>query len=622
MNAVILEGKNEGLIPLTLNCPKLMLNIMDKPLISHIRDYLINYGIDKYTLLENGWGNSFPEDIEKRIFSFTDKDSIIDIIKKEKEDVVLISRPMITDISLSKVIAYHKKYGGGITAVYNKGRETGIYIISKDALNNQEISYKKYNLNGYFSFVDTCEEYISLHKDILKGRLLLKTESSIINKGVMMGENTLLKIGALIKPPVFIGKGTVIESGARIDAYSVIGSDCVVSQGAHIAGAVINKGCFIGKYASLKKTLLAPSAKIKSKAVLMDMTAVGEASVIGEAATLSKGVRVWNERYIPDGEEITKNVVNGGKIPSFRFSQNKVTGKSGADFIPEDAALLGVLFSRLHPALKIAVGSSSASAAVMIKYAFISGAMSAGGQVSDLDVLTRAAFRFSVKQLNCAGGVYISEDNEEISVSFYAADSFDIRKKDFKRLKEMYPEGKFVRAEREAILPIENKRNAGKAYYNKICSETSGAKKEKYAFFSYDETYEEYVKMLSQASGIKLVKSRKHGCVSGELTNGKLKIYDENGKQLSEEEITKLFMIIIKKADGKFVLKDNQPPEINEFARKHNIKIINSYGEDYLKEIKEAGAEKQYLLYSDNVYAFFAIAEKLLCFNDEYDIIN
>ncbi len=621
MNAVIIEGKNEGLVPLTLNCPKLMLNIMDKPLISHIRDYLKNYGIDKYTLLENGWGNTFPEEIEKRIFPFTDKKSIIDIIKKEKQDVILISRPMITDISLSKAIQYHKKYGGGITSLYNKGRETGIYIISENALETPESDLKKYNLNGYFSFVDTCEEYISLHRDILKGRLFLKTESSVINKGVMMGENTLLKIGALIKPPVFIGKGTVIESGARIDAYSVIGSDCVVSQGAHISGAVINKGCFIGKYASLKKTLLAPSAKIKSKAVLMDMSAVGEASVIGEAATLLKGVRVWNERYIPDGEEITDNVINGGKIPSFRFVDNKVTAKAGLDFIPEDAALLGVLFSRLHPALKIAIGSAASAAAVMIKYAFISGVMSAGGLAADFDVLTCAAFRFSLKQSGCAGGVYISEEGDEISVCFYAADSFDIRKKDFKRLKEMYPEGKFVRAEREAILSPENKENAGKVYYNKICAEFNGDKKEKYAFFSYDETYGEYVKLLSEASGIKLIKSRRHGCVSGELLKGMLKMYDEKGRLLSDEELIRLFMIIVSEADKKFVVA--KPDDyINKLAEEFKIRIIVSSGEDYLKEIKEAGAEKQYLLYSDKVYAFFAIAEKLLYFSDECDIIN
>lgn len=610
MNAVILERKEERLIPLTLNCPKLMLNIMDRPLVCHISDYLSENGISTYTLLENGWINSFPEDMENKISEFTDRNSILSILHNAKEDILFITRPMITDMSLKKALNYHIKTGGGITAIYNKGRETGIYIISKGALNDG-CREKKYNLSGYFSFVETPEEYISLHRDILKGKLSVKTESSVKNKGVIMGENTMLKIGALIKPPVFIGKGTVIESGAKIDAYTVIGSDCVVSQGAHIAGSVVNKGCFIGKNAVLKKSLVAPSAKIKNKAVLSDMCAVGEASVIGEAATLSKGVNVWNGKYIPDGEEITKNVTTGGKIPSVSFESNTVTGKAGADFVPEDAALLGALYSRLYPELKIAVASDSAPASVMIKYAFVSGAMSAGGDVTDAGSVVKSVLKYAIEHFRFAGGVYISENNGEVTLELFSKDAFEIRKKDFKRLKEMYPESKFIRAEPKNIKPVLLKENIAGLYYDKMCSEFKGGTGEKYVYLSTGEAEREYAEKLSSASGVKLISHRKNGYIAGEISRDTLNIYNENGSLVSEEDYIRLCMAAAKEGEEKFILKRDYSPKLISFADRIGLKTSVSAEEELLKEIKTAGAQTQYLMSSDKVYAFFRICDYL-----------
>jgi len=580
MKAVVLEREGEELIPLTLGCPKLMLNIMDRPLIYHIKDFLLEIGIDSVDIFNKYEKGEFPSELEDSIHLFNGKDELLKFIKDEREDIILITRPFLSDMPIMKAILWHQKNENAVTSLFCRGKATGIYIISADSdFEREEI--KKLNINGYFSLIENGEEYISCHRDILKGRLKLKTESFIKNRGVLMGENTLLKIGAQIKPPVFIGKGTVIESGAKIEAYSVIGSDCVISSGARIGGSVVNKGCFIGEDAVLKKALVAPLTRIKRNATLNELSMVGKASVIGEAAILSDRVLVWDKKFVPDGERVTKNVTSGGRIPVFKFFENTVSGEAGADFSPEDASRLGACFSRLNPALRITVASSGSAASLMIKYAFISGIMSVGGEAVDMGNLPEYIFRFGISHVNASAGVYIA-GNESTLIKFFGRDSLSIRGKDMKRLKDMYPLSDFARTEASGIKKLIDASNINKVYYETVSSLLN--KKKGYAYGSFQENEKEYASYLSQKSGITLLSKRKSGCISVIADDKRFHICDEEGRLLSDEELYKLYKYILKK-EGKKICEN-----------------------DYLKFTDETGAETQSLMLTDRVFAFFKIA--------------
>ncbi len=530
MQAVIFERKEDILIPLTLSSPKLMLNVMDKPLIFHISDYLSDNGITDCRVFCEKEDSLYPSEVLEKIPVIKDKEEIYETIEKTEGTILAITKPVLTDIPLKKAFEYHFRQGG-VTAVYNKGKETGIYIVEKEAF-FKKLNVNKISINGYFTCFDTARDYIGCHRDILKGKISVKTDCAIKNKGVMVGENTMLKIGALIKPPVFIGTGTVIESGARIEAYSVIGSDCVISSGALIGGAVLNKGCFVGEEAVLKKSLIAPLAKIKERASLEEFSAVGEGTVIGEAAMVSEDVSIWNEKYVPDGEKITENIINGTTLPAVRFENNKVYGKAGMGFNPEEAALFGACFSRIYPSLKLAAASSSSPVASMIRYAVMSGIQSAGGKVADMGISNEGALRFGIDYLNCAGGLYIYGD-KEIVISLFGKNYTEIRNKDFKRLCNIYPDLKFARAEASNITEITDSFSVNDIYNEKI---SSSLKRAENGFYVYFKSESKYTDVFLNATGIKLIPHRKRGYISGVYENGKLILYDEEERLLTDKE--------------------------------------------------------------------------------------
>lgn len=548
MKAVIIEPHCNKTTSLITGCPKLMLNIMDKPLIYHMRDYLEDMGIEISALLTGEHTRDFPEEFSPVLQTFESYEKFFFRPDGICEDTVILSRPCISDIKLDIS-------GEGITNLYCSGRDTGIYIISKGTVLNRS-SVKRCDVTGYFNPVESKNEYISCHREFLQGRIKLKTESVTENKGVIIGADTLIKIGACINPPVYIGKGTIVESGAKIDAYSVIGSDCIIASQVSTGGSVINKGSFVGEGANLKKALVAPLVRIKKNAVLNELSVVGRASVIGEAVTVCEGVVVGSENYVPDGRKIKGDITERGKIPVFSFCKNTLSAAAGADFDAEDICRLGACFARLNPNLRISVASEESPSALMIKYAFISGIMSAGGEAADLGCIPLYILRFAPSVLKAAAGVYIS-GNERNQISFYSRDSSPLRLKDMERLKRMFPDGNFARSGASGIKPPLYASNISRLYFEKVSPFFKKIKGGGYVYLKGEGTEAEYIEYLSEKTGITVMDKRKNGCISASVKNKKIEMTDENGRVLTSDEISFLYNKAFDESKGFEAQDDN-----------------------------------------------------------------
>ena len=449
MKAIIMAG-GEGtrLRPLTLNTPKPMVRIMDKPMLEYILELLKQHGIVDINLtlmylphvISDYFGNGSDYGVNLTYYKeetpLGTAGSVKFASQEMDEDFLVISGDCLTDIDLGAAIRFHEQekalitivlkkveqpYSYGIVVCDAQGRitrfmekpapsetftntaNTGIYIVNKRALSYFEpgvfFDFSKdlfplllqnkerlmgYEASGYWCDVGDLSAYYTCHQDVLNKKVKVKLKGSLQDKEVILGTNALLEIGTTINPPVYIGENTFVETGAEIGAYSVINANCVISAKAKVNGAVVDQGCFVGRNALLDQCLLGQGVKVKTGGKVDQGTVVGEETVIGEHTILKPHLKIWPNKMIQDGQLVNKNIINNPGLPPSLFGEKGMEGTVGVDFTPENIAGLGASLSCLFKNGKIAVAADDSPVSYMAKSALISGILSGGGSVLDL----------------------------------------------------------------------------------------------------------------------------------------------------------------------------------------------------------------------------------------------
>ncbi len=75
---------------------------------------------------------------------------------------------------------------------------------------------------------------------------------------------------ARLEGPLFVDEGCVVKAGARVGPYTVLGRNCQVEEGADIAGAIVWPNSIIGREARLVDTIVGRSGDIGPHASLRD----------------------------------------------------------------------------------------------------------------------------------------------------------------------------------------------------------------------------------------------------------------------------------------------------------------------------------------------------------------
>ena len=170
VDAVLMAGgKGERLIPLTLNTPKPLLKIANKPIIDYNIENLMRYGIENINVTVNYLANQIEKHFEKpfngrqikciRETKFLGTMGSLDIIKEWHNDTILLmNSDLFTNINLESFYLHFKKYNADMSVAavpYNVNIPYGIFEIR----NTREIkcieekpSYHYYANAGIYLF--------------------------------------------------------------------------------------------------------------------------------------------------------------------------------------------------------------------------------------------------------------------------------------------------------------------------------------------------------------------------------------------------------------------------------------------------------------------------------------
>ncbi len=409
MKAVIMAGGfGTRLRPLTINLPKPMAPVMNKPMMEHILDILIREDIREITSLlyfqpetiENHFGDGSRWGVKMNYIGAADDLGTAGCVKNAEEILnepfIIISGDVLTDFDLSKAIAFHRERKAlatmvltrvesplafGIVITDEDGRinrflekpswgevfsdtiNTGIYILEPEVLKyipkGKEFDFSKdlfplllkekqslygYIADGYWKDIGNLTEYRLAHRDILEGKVKVNIPGE-----KMEDKNVWLGKDARVDFTAKLTGSVVIGDNCKVGpnvkiSNSVIGKNCVIEEGTVISDSVIWDDAIIGKNVSLQENIVGKGALIKENAFLGIGAIVSDHCKIGKGSIIKDDVKVWPSKVVEDGATLASSLIWGERWSKSIFGAYGVTGLANFEISPEFAAKLGAAY--------------------------------------------------------------------------------------------------------------------------------------------------------------------------------------------------------------------------------------------------------------------------------------
>lgn len=413
---------------------------------------------------------------------------------------IVISGDGLTDIDLGEAIRFHKERKSkativlkrvdnpldyGVVITDNNGRiqrflekpgaseifsdtvNTGIYILEPEVLlyvvmgREQDFSNDLFPLlllrnepmygyvaNGYWCDIGNLAVYRQAHKDILDGAINLDFGIPQISPRVWVGEGTEIDSSVKLNAPVLIGKNCRIGKDVEIAPHTVIGDNVVIQEKASLKHPVIWANTYVGSAASLRACIICNNATIHRGAEILEGGVIGSASAVGEEAKISPDVRIWPDKAIDSGAMVPNSVIWGTRAPRSLFGANGVVGLSNIEITPEFAVNLAAAYGASGKGGPVLVSRDYWGVSRMISRAIVSGLMSVGVDVQNLESMPLPIARHYVKTQRTSGLIHtrISQrDSNKIRIEFFDSAGVAITKATERKIESTFFKEDFPR---------------------------------------------------------------------------------------------------------------------------------------------------------------------------------
>lgn len=303
---ILAGGLSTRLHPLTLDLPKPLVPVFDRPVVDHIIDYLASHGVDDIIInvhyfaaeiesyIGDGsrWGVSISYLREPELMGSAG--AVKQVATRFGETFVVIGCDDVTDVDLSEAVRFHRDRGAEATIVLHEASEvsqygvvvtdgdglivgfqekpragteksklvnTGIYIFEPSVLGRipaatfydfgkqvfpemlaSRARFFGMRTTSYWCDIGTPAEYRRCHFDALDGRVRLRPRD-----GAIVRDGVLLGPDTQIDKAARVVRPASIGARSRVDAgavveRSILWDDVVIEAGAIVRDAVLGEG--------------------------------------------------------------------------------------------------------------------------------------------------------------------------------------------------------------------------------------------------------------------------------------------------------------------------------------------------------------------------------------------
>jgi len=469
--AVIMAGGfGTRLRPLTMNIPKPMVPVLNKPMIEHIIDLLkkhdfkeflsvlyfqpeiitshfedgSNFGINmKYVLANSDYGTA---------------GAVRNAGEHLDDQCIIISGDVLTNFDISKALKFHEEKGAkatilltrvpkplqfGIVITDEQGRikrflekpswgqvfsdtiNTGIYILEPEVVNmipyQMEYDFSKdlfprmlkenmplygYIADGYWRDIGNLNEYQKGQTDALSDKISLIVNG--INKDkYTVGSNSKIAPTTNFLGKNVIGDNTIIGDHCEIK-NCVIGDNVKIGMGVKLVGVTIWDDSDVGDFSELTDTVICSRCIIGANVTISENVFISDDCVIGNNAEIMPNIKLWPNKHVEDGATLTFSLIQEEKWQKELFSGARISGLANIEINPEFGAKLGAALGMTFGKNSILLASRGPDRVSRImKRSIEAGLSSVGVKVNDLQAVSIPQTRQEIRTGKYSGGLHI-----------------------------------------------------------------------------------------------------------------------------------------------------------------------------------------------------------------------
>ncbi len=345
MQAIILAGgKGTRLRPLTLDIPKPVVPLVNRPLILYQLDLLRKVGFQRVTLSLSYQ----PDRIVEMIGGLAQGFEVDYVVEKdplgtgggvrfaqsgEPGSVVVFNGDVLNDLDLGAALDFHREKRAGVTIVLTEvedptnfglvraatdGRvsqflekpgweevdslrtvNAGTYIIEPEhleliprgvhssiereffpALVERGIPFYAFVHRGYWIDIGTVAKYLRAHADYFRRNAPMPEGYRQVRKDLWTAGSPEVAADAAVFGPVAVGEGSRVGKGAVFSRFCVVGRNCRIGEDAHLDGCVLWDGVEVGAGSRLKGCVIGEGSRLGEHTRLSGLFALGSGAVL------------------------------------------------------------------------------------------------------------------------------------------------------------------------------------------------------------------------------------------------------------------------------------------------------------------------------------------------------
>ena len=373
MKAVILAGgQGTRLHPLTVNMPKPMVNLLGRPIMEYIVEYLCQQGFTDLLatlhhhprVISNHFddGSNFAVNLRYTL----EKNPLGDAGSLKlgayflDETFLVIAGDILTDIDLTKFLTFHRSKNAQISLclkrvstpgeqkiavigendlilqysetpisneLHNDTVITSIYLLEPEILslipNATDFDFFKdlfprllaegipvygYVAEDYSNDINTIGEFKQSHWDILEGKIRRPMQGQQIANQVWIDEGARVAHDAELVSPCWIGANAQIRRAAKIGPYSIICPDVEIDTQVGITRSIVMNNSFIGESSVLRNCIVGNNTILEAQCEIIDSAVIGTHCHLGRQVSILQGVLVWPDKQIDSHSTLRENL--------------------------------------------------------------------------------------------------------------------------------------------------------------------------------------------------------------------------------------------------------------------------------------------------------------------------
>ena len=466
MKAIIMAGgEGSRLRPLTCDCPKPMMRLMDRPVMQYALELLRAHGIKQIAAtlgylpdaIIDYFGDGSAFDVSLHYYVEEMPLGTAGGVKRAQdfldETFIVLSGDGITDLNIAAALDFHRRKGslatlvlrrevnpleygvvttdsdGKIRAFYEKPARcdavsdtvnTGIYIFEPQALSfiPDDCAYDfghdlfpalvqagepvyGYVTDDYWCDIGDVRAYLSAHRAAMEGQIRLNGLSGCNGAVVLPGAR--VDPTAILEAPCLIAQGAQVSAGARIGAYSVLGENAFAGKNADLKRSILWTGARAEDGAQLRGAILASGASIAPHAQAYEESVLGTGARMEIRSVILPGIKLWPGKTIGAGEKLDANRVWGNRA-SDGFRDGSIPIPT-----PDRAARAAQSCMAVLNPCDLLLGRDDTPVSSALWHAAAAGAMAQGITVIDAGVCALPQLRFAQSLLRAQAAALIQE---------------------------------------------------------------------------------------------------------------------------------------------------------------------------------------------------------------------